>query len=57
MIGVVSGEKIGKQFTILVNRIDRVTEKSRIAAKLSYRLAIGCAIATNENGWCSSFSI
>src|SRR6266487_1757656 len=48
MIGVVGGEKIGKQFPILVHRINRVAEKSGIAAEFPYRFAVGSAIAANE---------
>src|SRR5262249_18005020 len=40
VIGVISREKIGKQFTVLINRIDRVAEKTGIAAEFSYGLAI-----------------
>src|SRR5437762_4699605 len=48
MIGVVGGEKISKQFSILVHWIDRVAEKSGIAAEFPYRFAVGSAIATNQ---------
>src|SRR6476646_1319505 len=50
VIGVISGEKIGKQFAILVHRIDRVAEKPGIAAEFPYRFAVGSAIAANEEG-------
>src|SRR6266571_6072571 len=48
VIGVVRGEKISEQFSILVHRIDRVAEKSGIAAEFPYRFAVGSAIAANE---------
>ena len=40
VIGVISGEKISEQFSILVHGINRVAEKSGIAAEFSYRLAV-----------------
>ena len=48
VIGVIGGEKISEQFSILVHRIYRVAEKSGIAAEFSYRFAVGFAIASNE---------
>jgi len=50
VIRVVSGEKISEQFSILLHRIDRVAEKSGIAAEFPYRFAVGSAIATNQEG-------
>src|SRR6476660_3601805 len=40
VIGVIGGEKIGEQFSILIHGIDRLAEESRITAEFSYRLAI-----------------
>src|SRR5437764_12308341 len=48
VIGVIGGEKISEQFSILINGINRVAEKSGIAAEFSYRFAVRPAIATNK---------
>ena len=40
VVGVIVRQKIGEQFAVLVNRIDRLTEESRFAAEFSYRMAI-----------------
>jgi hypothetical protein len=40
VIGVIGGQKISEQFPVLVHRINRLAEESRIATKFSYRLAI-----------------
>src|SRR4029077_9975001 len=48
VIGVIGGEKISEQFSIFIHGINRVAEKSGIAAELSYRFAVRSAIATNE---------
>src|SRR6476620_756828 len=36
VIGVIGGEKIGEQFSILINGINRLAEKAGLAAKFSY---------------------
>src|SRR5712691_5028085 len=48
VIGVISGEKIGEQLSIFVNRVDRLTQKPGLAAQFSHRLAIGTAVAANR---------
>src|SRR5213592_486299 len=48
VIRVIRGQKIGEQFSILINRIDWVAEKSCIAAQLSDRFAIRRAVAAND---------
>src|SRR5205807_1922567 len=47
-VGVISGEEIGEQFVVLVNWIDRFTEKPRLAAQAPHRRAIGRAITAND---------
>src|SRR5213595_3798505 len=47
-IGVIGSEKIGEQLSIFVNRIDRLAQKSGIAAKLADSIAIRVAIAAND---------
>src|SRR6476619_2671689 len=39
VIGVISGEKISEQFSILINGINRLAEKAGLEAKFSYRIA------------------
>src|ERR1044072_2256279 len=48
MIGIISGKKISEQFSIFVHGVDRIAEKSGIAAEVSDRFAVRSAIATNE---------
>src|SRR6478672_12579674 len=40
VIGVIRGEKIGEQFSILIHGINRLTEEAGLAAEFSYRFAI-----------------
>src|SRR5436189_518872 len=47
-IGVIGGKKIGEQLSIFVDRIDRLAQKSGIAAKLADSIAIRVAIAAND---------
>ena len=40
VIGVISGEKIGEQFPILIHGINRLAEEAGLAAEFSYRFPI-----------------
>src|SRR5579885_2740921 len=48
VIGVISGKKVGKQFAIFIHRINRIAEKSGVAAEFSHRVAVRPAVATDE---------
>src|SRR4029077_10903574 len=48
VIGVIGRKKISEQFSIFIHGINRVSEKSGIAAELSYCFAVRSAIAANE---------
>ena len=47
MIGVIGRQKIGEQPPILVNRIDRISQKTSLTTKLADRIPVSFAISPN----------
>src|SRR5207302_1529929 len=56
VIGVISREKIGEQLSIFVDRIDRHTQKSRLATALPHSCAIGTAVTADRECFLATHS-
>src|SRR5205823_2495046 len=50
VVGIISRQEIGKQFSIFVNGIDRLTQEAGLTAQSPYRLPVGRPVVSDGKG-------